>query len=202
MRSAFFIAVVVAYGCGATEKSPRSDTAQTTAVQPPIPTSSNFTCGIGPTTKLDGNGVGELQVGRTVDNVKRLCNVVQDTTDLGAEGMPERVMLLTTSRGRLEATIDSGRVWRIAIDQPDLRTADSIGVGSSLSRLLREGNETGAEGEGVLYVLPSNHCGLSLGLDYEVTDREHRDTWSKADLRKIPQDSRVSRVLITGCQKK
>jgi len=43
------------------------------------------------------------------------------------------------------------------------------------------------------------HCGLSFRLSYEPKDNEHREHWTAADLSRLPQNSKVSEVLIVGC---
>jgi hypothetical protein len=148
---------------------------------------------------ISGNGIGAFKIGRSVDSLRNDCLVVQDTTILGEEALPEHVIAVAIGSDIIAATVDSGHVWRITIEAPNLRTADSLGVGSRLSDLLRDTDAVGAEGEGVLYVQLPSHCGLSFRLAYDVPDREHRENWSRRDLRRLPSTSKVQEVLITGC---
>lgn len=158
------------------------------------------TCGVDGKTTLSGAGVGDLQIGRTVADVRRLCTVLRDTTILGGEALPERVLQVLTSRDTLDATLQDERVWRIEVDRPSLRTTDSLGVGAKLADLLKALGATGAEGEGVLYVMLPLHCGLSFRLRTELAANQHREHWTANDLRRLPASSTVSQVLVSGCQ--
>lgn len=157
-------------------------------------------CGVRAGSTLTGSGIGEIQIGHSVDSIRRVCSVTRDTTVLGGEGLPERVISVAVARDTINAIVDNGRVWRIHIEQPDIRTADSLGVGSRISDLIRDTRARGAEGEGVLYLLLPSHCGLSFRIAHDVADNEHRANWSTRDLRALPQDSRVDQVLIMGCK--
>ncbi len=64
-----------------------------------------------------------------------------------------------------------------------------------------EATLTGAEGEGVLFPVLPKHCGLSFRLSHEVADTEHQQDWSAEDLRTLPQNSKVTQILVSGCQK-
>jgi hypothetical protein len=86
---------------------------------------------------ITDEGIGELRIGATVESIRQKCNVVRDTTAPGAEGMLARKLRVALSRDTVEAEIVDGRVWRIAVHSPRLRTADSLGVGITLARLLR-----------------------------------------------------------------
>ena len=97
-------------------------------------------CGEGVITD---EGIGELRIGATVESVRQKCDVVRDTTLIAAEGMPARKLAVVFSRDTVEAEIVDGRVWRIAVLAPRLRTADSLGVGTNLARLLQLKNRAG-----------------------------------------------------------
>lgn len=203
MRYAFLALLVLACSRGA----PSDDSTVATVSRRGVPTTAAksseapLTCGVGTETRVTGAGVGELQIGRSTEDVRRLCNVTRDTTMLGAEALPERVLRVATVRDTLDVTIDNDRLWRISVDRPVLRTVDSLGVGTTLADLLRSPGATGAEGEGVLYVIVSAHCGMSFRLSKELSASQHRDHWSENDLRKLPSTATVDQVLITGCQK-
>jgi hypothetical protein len=109
---------------------------------------------------------------------------------LGNEGLPERRIAVVVGVDTIEATIDNNRVWRIEVETPRLRTADSLGVGTTASALNQRG-ATLAVGEGVFAILPT-HCGLSFQLN-NVNVAQGR-SW-----RTIPDSARVSRVLVFGC---
>jgi hypothetical protein len=116
------ILVLALFGCEVRKVSPASDSS----------TFATSSCGDG---VLGGEGIGELRLGTTVETVRQKCNVLRDTTAMGAEGMPARKLTVALSRDTVEAEIVNGRVWRIAVGSPRLRTADGLGVGTSIDRL-------------------------------------------------------------------
>jgi hypothetical protein len=162
---------------------------------------TQLSCGVTSATMATDTGIGELQVGRQPQDIHRLCRVLRDTTRLGPEAMPERALTVLTSRDTFDVTINDDRVWRIAVDRPAIHTADSLGVGSTLAKLLRVSGASGSEGEGVLYVMLPTHCGMSFRLKIELSANQHRDHWSESDLRKLPSALVIDQILITGCGK-
>ncbi len=165
------------------------------------PNAHTLVCGISDSTKLTGEGVGALLIGRSVAAVRDACHIVRDSTEVGDEASPERILTISLGRDTVRAIVDSARVWRIDVRQPRFRTSDSLGVGSSLARLLKGGDARGAEGESGLFILLANHCGLSFHIDRELQPKEHRAEWSTAHLARLPGSTLVDRVLISGCGK-
>jgi hypothetical protein len=125
--------------------------------------------------------------------------VPRDSMQLDDEGTPMRVATVVVGRDTVDAVIDQGRVWRIEIGTRGPRAADSLGVGSPVGDLLRQPGVQGFEGEGLLFVTTAAHCGLSFRLAYEIPTGGHRETWTAADLRRLPTRTLVDRVLIVGC---
>lgn len=156
-------------------------------------------CGISDTTQVTSDGVGELRLGRSVADVSAKCNVVRDTTELGEEAQPVRVVTVVVAGDTLSAVIDSGRVWRIHVTRAGLQTADSLGVGTTLARLLAEGDATGIEGESGLFVTLTRKCGVSFRIGHSIALDMHRSEWDIEHLRSLPPDSRVDLVLLYGC---
>jgi hypothetical protein len=153
-------------------------------------------CGVG---VLSGSGIGALRIGTAVDSVRAQCQVVRDTTELREEGLAVRVITVVVPRDTVEAEVDSGKVWRIEVLHPALRTSDSLGVGTSLDRLLQLRGVHGVAGEGAVFVLSPAHCGLSFELSEPGSDAPTAE-WDLAALRRLPTNTTVRRVLITGCQ--
>jgi hypothetical protein len=147
---------------------------------------------------ISDRGIGELIVGRSVDSVKRLCHVISDTTELGGEGMPTRMLRVAFRHDSVEAEIDSGRVWRIEVASSSFRTADSLGVGTSIERLLRLREPWGLGAEGAVFLISSQHCGLSFQLSESGSDAPP-ENWDRAALARLPKSTVVDRVLIVGC---
>lgn len=149
---------------------------------------------------LGEEGIGELRIGATVESVRQKCNVVRDTTAPGAEGMPARKLAVALSRDTVEAEIVDGRVWRIAVHSPRLRTADALGVGTSIGRLRQMKEARGMMGEGQFFVASPQHCGMSFRLS-NAGPRAKRGDMDRAGLFRLPETAVVSQVLIFGCDR-
>ena len=162
----------------------------------PAAAAQTLACGA---TTISGDGIGALRIGAPADSVRRQCVVVRDTTELRGEGLPTRVMTVSLGATPVEAEVVDGRVWRIAVTEPELRTSDSLGVGTSLGRLLTLRGARALTGEGEAFVVSPAHCGLSFQLSEPELDvpEDNSDT---PVLRRLPRSTTVTRVLVTGCR--
>ena len=150
-------------------------------------------------TRLSGAGVGELRIGASVASVKTTCRVGRDTTVTGVEGMLARVIPVDVGGEHVEAEIVDDKVWRLAVRSPRYRTADSLGVGTPLTRLLQLREPRGNMGEGALYFTSPAHCGLSFKLSENRPLPPSGQDWNAAALRRLPASTRVTEVLVVGC---
>ena len=155
-------------------------------------------CGVTDTSFFSGDGFGSLRIGQTASNIHAKCDVVRDTVEPSEEGEPARSLTVRTTRGMLSVSIDSDRVRRVTAFSRNIRTRDSLGLESTLSQLFIDGIH-GLEGEGALYLLLPNHCGVSFRLTYDIPEKAHRNEWSSANVRRIPDTTRVDQVFATGC---
>ncbi len=144
------------------------------------------------------DGIGKLKLGMRADSVKSVCHVAVDTVRPGPEGMSQRVMLVAFPPDAVEAEIVNDSVWRLDIKTPGIQTADSIGVGSPLRKLLQRDDPQGLIGEGNFVVVYRRQCGLSFVLRGGIPAGRPR-TWNKPDLLTLPQDLPVERVLVFRC---
>jgi hypothetical protein len=142
-------------------------------------------------------GVGRVRIGDSIDSVRAHCFVTRDTTALGAEGMPARKVVVRFADDSVVAEIVNDRVWRIELTSSAFATTDSLRVGTPISRMLRLRNPRGLAGEGQLFLVTSDHCGLSFRLS-DPDGSAVRD-WSRPVLSKLPPGTRVSEILIVGC---
>lgn len=148
---------------------------------------------------ITGDGVGAVQIGAPLDSVRARCVVLRDTTELRDEGMPARLLTIPLGADNVEAEIVRSRVWRIAIETPTLRTADSLAVGTPLARVLALPGAHGLRGEGRLFVASPARCGLSFQLSVPDTGLASGDL-DVETLRTLPPSTTVSRILIVGCR--
>jgi hypothetical protein len=183
--------VLALFGCKAKNETQSSSSAP---VSVRFPTSS---CG---EEVITDEGIGQLRIGATVESIKQKCKVLRDTTVTGAEGMPARKLAVAFTKDTVDAEIVDGRVWRIAVHSPGIRTASLIGVGTLNQRLQTLKDPHGAMGEGALFVLSPQHCGMSFRLANAGPAGQKGDL-DKAGLRRLPIEATVSEVLIVGCHR-
>jgi hypothetical protein len=187
MSRRWIAALLLAAGCGHGEAARVSDTTATRAVD----------------AQLSGDRVGPVPVsaGASAATLARFARVVRDTEELGSEGIPESVFVLVVHSDTVRAVHDSGRIYRLDVSSPAFRTMDSLGVGTTLARLLREPGVYAGTGEGAVYVGTPHHCGMSFRLSESggLGDMP-RDSIGAAELRQLPPTTRVSEVLVFGCK--
>lgn len=196
------IAALAAMACGAQKETPQviaGDSAVPSvaadSIVAPSRAAPTTQCGA---TIMSGRGIGALRIGLAIDSVRASCSVLSDTTRLASEGQLARFIVVAFERDTLEAEIVNGRVWRIEVLSPRFRTADSLGVGTPLSRLLALRNPRGLTGEGQLFVASSEQCGLSFRLSDNGSSARSQD-WDRAALSRLPARTVVDKVLIVGC---
>jgi hypothetical protein len=180
----YLILIIVVFGAALPAEAP----AQT-------PTSKQAdTRGCGPgSALLQCNGIGDVRLGVPIAQLKLKCVVVLDTTIVsGSEGLPERWLIVLIGKDSLEVEVQSDRVGRIGITSPRIRTADSLGVGTTARRLRRSGAQLLGSAEGSFYVRIPRLCGLSFRIE-GVSDAS---AWSD-----IPSKAAVDQVLVVGCHK-
>ena len=149
--------------------------------------------------RLKGDSVGPVAIGVSRTELGRAGRVVRDTMELGDEAIPESVAVVVVGGDTLRAILDSARVYRIDVTTPHVRTADSLGVGTTLARLLREPGVHAFTGEGAVYVKVPRQCGLSFRLADAGELGDALDSVGPAQLRQLPGTTPVSTVLVLGC---
>jgi hypothetical protein len=148
---------------------------------------------------LTDEGVGKIRIGESVESLLRDCTVLRDTTELGAEGMPSRKIAVLFPHDTVLGEIVNEKVWRVEIRSPHFSTADSLRVGTPLARLLALRKLQGMTGEGALFVMSPDHCGLSFRLS-ETGSPILRDP-NQAALSRLPAATHVTNILIVGCHR-
>ncbi len=203
MRRLILLLAVIGCEVKKEQPIPTSSPAETTGAPAQASPAAPGTSGPRPSTCgeeiITDEGIGQLRIGTTVESLRQKCKVVRDTTAPGAEGMPARKLAVALSRDTVEAEIVAGRVWRIAVHSPRLRTADSLGVGTPIERLRRLTNPRLMTGEGVLFIASTEHCGMSFRLSNTGPDAL-RGNLDRAGLSRLPESAAVSEVLVFGCR--
>ena len=185
--------------CGKTSESTPADSSSLPAAasSSPVASTGDRTGACGEEIIAD-EGIGQLKIGASMESVRQKCTVVRDTTVVDVEGMPSRRLAVVFSRDTVEAEIVDGRVWRIAVLSPRLRTADSLGVGTTIARLLQLKDPHGMTGEGQFFVASPAHCGNSFRLAIADVGPAPGDL-DRAGLARLPRSTAVNEVLIFGC---
>ena len=163
----------------------------------PAQAASDFRCGIRNAPVLTSLGIGNLQVGRTIDVVKRTCRVIRDNPEM-SEGGPQRVVTVMIDSDRIRVTVLNGLVWRLEVTSPRFETRDGLHVGTSLSRLVARGGVKLLEGEDGLYATLASHCGLSFR--FSIPSRETPGKpWTVAHVVPRYGGAVADRILVTRC---
>jgi hypothetical protein len=185
--------VVALIGCKAKDNAARASDSSSSVAG--VASSSTSACG---DEVVGEEGIGHLRIGTTVESLRQKCKVVRDTTVMGAEGMPARKVAVAFSRDTVEAEIVDGKVWRIAVTSPRLRTVDAIGVGTTIGRLRTLKDPHGMMGEGQLFVASPQHCGMSFRVS-GAGPRGQRGDLDRAGLFTLSEMTMVSEILVVGC---
>jgi hypothetical protein len=133
-------------------------------------------------TQLTGASVGTVRLRESEADIRIRCTVAADTVLL-LEGEPQPALLLALGIDTVMAEIVSGRIWRLRVRSPGLRTSDSTGVGTPANRLLSETAATLSWGEGEHYVISPSYCGLSFQLQ-GLPSRGR--PWTSAEVAQMP----------------
>jgi hypothetical protein len=171
--------------------------APTTPVVEPPQAETDFRCGIRNAPVLTSLGIGNLQVGRTIDVVKRTCRVVRDTPEMD-EGGPERVLTVVIDNDRIRVTVHGGLVWRLDVTSSRFVTRDGLRVGTSLSRLAARGGVHLQEDKEGLYVTLASHCGLSFHFAIPSRERPGK-AWTVAHVVQRYGSAVADKIVVSRC---
>lgn len=146
---------------------------------------------------LSGDGAGCLRIGVPLAALPAGCEIVADRMVPGPEGMAERRADILVAGDTLAATIVRDSVWRVAVTVPTLATAAGLSVGSEAGEMLGRQGSRVIGGEGRLFMTLADHCGMSFEL---AVPRELLALPPDEAAKRIPPGSRVSRILLFGCE--
>lgn len=149
-------------------------------------------CAITGADSITGTGIGELQIGMRIDDLKRRCRVLADTSVLAAEGMLERQARVDVGIDTLMAVLADDLVARIHLRTPRVLTGDSLGVGIAATEFGRYANARVITGEGRMFVTIPRRCGLSFRLTGPARTGD-------PTLAELPAGTKVDEVLVVGC---
>jgi hypothetical protein len=144
-------------------------------------------------------GVGVLQVGATVEQLRERCRIVEDTVVAGVEGMPGRQLSIAILGDTLVAEVVQDTVWRIRITTGRFRTRDSLGVGTPAEDLTSRDGARALVGEGEIYMTIEEACGVSFRLDGVSYSIVASAPSPESAVRLVPDTAVVDLVLLIPC---
>jgi len=152
--------------------------------------------------ELHGEGVGEIQIGRDLDETMAACPTVADSVVEDAEAMPQREVVFRLGEVPVIAETDDHVIWRIRVRDPRLHTSDGLGVGTRLEELRQTGGMRGLLEQGRVYATTATHCGISFQLEDVAGEAwPGKATLTEADMASLPGSLTVEEVLIFGCDR-
>ena len=202
-----YLALAAAIAAAACRKTDSAIRREDTSVVPPVSISVDSApavvaknCGITGEPVLTDNGIGELREGRTVSEIKDLCEVVSDGEQQGSEGMKERVLVVRVGGETVQAVVNGDKIYRIEVSTPRLATTDSLAVDTPLRRIAAARGARFLPGEDGVYGFVANHCAMSFRFSLPLRAPRGGD-WTVAKIDSAHGDAAIDRILITKCRR-
>lgn len=147
---------------------------------------------------ITDDGLAELKLGQSVEDVRKICEVFSESDQPGQEGTTDHILAVRVGDEIVPATIVNGRVWRIEVTTPRFRTADSLGIDTPLQKIAQMRGAQFAPGEDAVYGFATEHCGLSFRFSLPLRP-PRGGQWTAQTINAAHGDAVVDRVLIRGC---
>lgn len=155
-------------------------------------------CGITPGSRVGEDGIGVLRIGISVDAVRSSCAIISERPGANDAPLIARVDLgLDTAK----AEFVSGILRRITLYHQAYRTADSLGVGTRVTRLLNLRSATGLTERNRFYAVSPAYCGLQFMLEAPAPRRPAAQS-GRASLRRQSGETKARELEIVGCAKR
>lgn len=153
-------------------------------------------CGISPESRVSEDGLGLIRIGMTLDAIRGGCAVIseQGNDSIG-------IARIDLGRDTAEVELRKGAIRRITLTHQAYRTADSLGVGTHISTLLRLREATAVTDHDRLYAVSPAYCGLRFML-VEPAPKGSAARSGRLALRRLPGETRTRELEIVGCAKR
>jgi hypothetical protein len=149
--------------------------------------------------QLTDNGAAALRIGDPRDLVSTKCRVLSDSSAQEGEGGARSNMVVGVNGSPLVVEIADERVYRLGVADSLFRTADGLGPGVAVTRLLDMPGSVVLEGVHDLSIVVDAHCGLYFRVSKPATLPANGTRWSDF-LRSLPPGTPVERVVVHGCR--
>src|SRR5258708_24564607 len=155
-------------------------------------------CGITPGSRVSEDGIGILRIGTPLDAVRASCAIISEHS--GAHDPP---LVAGVDLGLDTATAEfvGGILRRITLHHQAYRTADSLGVGTRITRLLNLRSVTGLTERNRLFAVSPAYCGLRFML-VDPAPRSSSAPNGRGALRRLAGETQVRELEIVGCTKR
>jgi hypothetical protein len=152
-------------------------------------------CGITPGSRVSEDGIGLLRIGTSLDAVRASCAILSEQP-----GVNDAPSLVRIDLGPDTAATEfvAGVLRRITLHHSAYRTADSLGVGTSIARIMALRSPVGMTDRNRLYAVSPAYCGLRFMLEEPAPPRPSAQSGIAA-LRRLPGETRVRELEIVGC---
>ena len=150
-----------------------------------------------------GKGLDVLVVGRPIPKLGRK-KLVYDRTEWGEAAEPQRVIGVRIYNQVIRAEIDDGKVWRLMISRPGIRTKyGGVGVGDPVRSFAKKIDLKIIFGiAGQLVLVPKRECGLSF-LTNMFPDSDDKGgplpALDSKSLAVLPKNIVVKEILVFEC---
>jgi hypothetical protein len=157
-----------------------------------------LSCGITPESRVTEDGIGVLRIGTSLDVILANCTVVSERA--GPSDAPVEV---DVDLGRDTAAVEfvNGALRRVTLHHQTYRTADSLGVGTHISKLMNMRNVTAITERGRLYAVAPAYCGLRFMMMAPAPTPPSPQS-GRAALRRLSGETRTRELEIVGCQRR
>ena len=149
---------------------------------------------------VSGRGIGDLIIGQvppTLTAERLLSRQWQED-----ENGELYELLIVSVRGiPVHVEVYGGRIWRISIMRPGLRTEDGSQAGDSVQKLLYANQSLRRElGPGPsLVLIPEKFCGISYMTDADLPESVMQNPNGKLSTR-FAKGTRIRWIFVTGCE--
>lgn len=191
MRSAVITALaLLAVGCRI-EKVRSGDTSNQGAEPGP----GLMSCGISTASRVSEDGLGLLRIGTSLDAVRAGCAVISEQPSAGDTTMIVKVDL---GRDTADVAFANNVLRRITLHHQAYRTADSLGVGTHVTTLMRLRDAAGLVDRNRLYAVTPAYCGLRFMMESPAPAPPAAQR-GRAALRRLSGETRTKELEIVGC---
>jgi hypothetical protein len=155
-------------------------------------------CGISPESRIGEDGLGLLRIGVSLESIRAGCTILSETPSTAKTAGSAHIDL-----GRDTAALDlaGGNIRKITLHHQAYRTADSLGVGTHITTLMRLRDAVGLVDHGKLYAVSPAYCGLRFMLENPAPKPPAAQS-GKAALRRLSGEVRTLELEIVGCRRR